>query len=124
MHQVDEAPVGPWRTIVRPGDEPVGQRQFVTLDPITLEIGRTPWGDQLPITMCFETWGKLDPDASNAVLVLHGFTADSHAAGPAIPRLVGGMPSLGLGSGSTPIAGSLSAPMSSAAVRAPPARRL
>ncbi len=85
MDQGSEALVGPWRTIVRPGDEPVGHRQFAELGSIALEIGRTPWGDQLPITMCFETWGTLAPDASNAVLVLHGFTADSHAAGPAGP---------------------------------------
>jgi homoserine O-acetyltransferase/O-succinyltransferase len=40
---------------------------------------------RLPVTLCYETWGTLNSDASNAVLVLHGFTADSHAAGPAGP---------------------------------------
>ncbi|MGY3205622.1 homoserine O-acetyltransferase [Streptomyces sp. TE5632] len=35
--------------------------------------------------MAFETWGRLAPDGSNAVLVLHALTGDSHAAGPAGP---------------------------------------
>lgn len=33
--------------------------------------------------LAFETWGRLAPDASNAVLVLHALTGDSHVAGPA-----------------------------------------
>lgn len=35
------------------------------------------------VTVAYETWGTLAPDASNAVLVLHALTGDSHAAGPA-----------------------------------------
>lgn len=35
--------------------------------------------------LAFETWGRLAPDGSNAVLVLHALTGDSHAAGPAGP---------------------------------------
>ncbi|GHD22466.1 hypothetical protein GCM10010335_03660 [Streptomyces galbus] len=35
--------------------------------------------------LAFETWGRLAPDASNAVLVLHALTGDSHVAGPAGP---------------------------------------
>jgi homoserine O-acetyltransferase/O-succinyltransferase len=76
---------GPWRTIVRPGDELLGDRVFTAESSIELEVGETPWGSSFPVTMCFETWGTLNSDASNAVLVLHGFTADSHAAGPAGP---------------------------------------
>ncbi len=37
------------------------------------------------VTVAYETWGTLAPDASNAVLVLHALTGDSHAAGPAGP---------------------------------------
>ena len=37
------------------------------------------------MTVAYETWGTLAPDASNAVLVLHALTGDSHAAGPAGP---------------------------------------
>ena len=37
------------------------------------------------VTVAYETWGTLAPDASNALLVLHALTGDSHAAGPAGP---------------------------------------
>ncbi len=77
--------VGPWRTFVRPGDEPLGDRRFADLGAIALEVGETSWGSALDVTLCYETWGTLNADASNAVLVLHGFTADSHAAGSAGP---------------------------------------
>jgi len=66
---------GAWR----PSDHP-GQRQFVTLfteRPHVLEAG----GQLSNITVAYETWGSLATDASNAVLVLHAFTGDSHAAG-------------------------------------------
>ncbi len=35
--------------------------------------------------MAYETWGELNAQRSNAVLVLHALTGDSHAAGPAGP---------------------------------------
>ncbi|GGO98989.1 homoserine O-acetyltransferase [Wenjunlia tyrosinilytica] len=35
--------------------------------------------------LAFETWGRPAPDRSNAVLVLHALTGDSHVAGPAEP---------------------------------------
>ena len=34
------------------------------------------------VTVAYETWGELDGDAGNAVLVCHALTGDSHAAGP------------------------------------------
>ena len=40
------------------------------------------------VTMAYETWGTLDRDRGNAVLVLHALTGDSHvrgAAGPSHP---------------------------------------
>ena len=37
------------------------------------------------VTVAYESWGELAPDRSNAVLVLHALTGDSHAAGPAGP---------------------------------------
>jgi homoserine O-acetyltransferase len=65
----------------RPGDDP-GDRQFVTLArPLALEAG----GELPSVTVAYETWGELAPDAGNAVLVLHALTGDSHAAGPAGP---------------------------------------
>ncbi|MDQ1431968.1 MAG: homoserine O-acetyltransferase/O-succinyltransferase [Actinomycetota bacterium] len=73
----DPFPVtGAWR----PGDDP-GRRQFVTIDGLKLEAG----GALESVTVAYETWGTLAPDGSNAVLVLHALTGDSHAAGPAGP---------------------------------------
>jgi len=37
------------------------------------------------VRLAYETWGRLAPDRSNAVLVLHALTGDSHVAGPAGP---------------------------------------
>lgn len=68
---------GAWRE----GD-PVGRRQWVSLAaPLPLDAG-----GKLPDTrVSYETWGSLNEDASNAVLVLHALTGDSHIAGPAEP---------------------------------------
>jgi homoserine O-acetyltransferase len=59
-------------------DEEPGQRLYLELaGPIALERGGT-----LPVVrVAYETWGTLSPDHSNAVLVLHALTGDSHAAG-------------------------------------------
>jgi homoserine O-acetyltransferase/O-succinyltransferase len=77
--------IGPWRTVWRPGDA-LGGRQFVPIGRVNLEAGSTPWGHWIDdVTVCFESWGTLSEARDNAVLVLHGFTADSHAAGPAGP---------------------------------------
>jgi homoserine O-acetyltransferase len=70
---------GAWR----PGD-PLGQRQFMRMAmdrAFVLEGG----GQLRDITIAFETWGELNADASNAVLVCHALTGDAHAAGPAGP---------------------------------------
>ena len=67
------------------GDDP-GRRQFVELkgdddQGFTLENGAS-----LPsVTVAFETWGQLNYCATNAVLVLHALSGDSHAEGPAGP---------------------------------------
>jgi homoserine O-acetyltransferase len=37
------------------------------------------------VRLAFETWGRLAPNRSNAVLVLHALTGDSHVVGPAEP---------------------------------------
>src|SRR3546814_15748270 len=37
------------------------------------------------LTLAYETWGELAPDASNAILLCHALTGDSHAAGPLAP---------------------------------------
>jgi homoserine O-acetyltransferase/O-succinyltransferase len=70
---------GAWQ----PGDDP-GRRQFVTVfadAPLELEAG----GSLSPVEVAYETWGELDADGANAVLVAHALTGDSHAAGPPGP---------------------------------------
>jgi homoserine O-acetyltransferase/O-succinyltransferase len=67
--------------IWRQGD-PTGNRRWVTLRrPLALEAG----GVLPDVRMAYETWGTLAADRSNAILVLHGLTGDSHLAGPAGP---------------------------------------
>ncbi|HKN56523.1 MAG TPA: homoserine O-acetyltransferase, partial [Amycolatopsis sp.] len=66
---------GAWR----PGDPP-GRRQWVA-GSLKLEAG----GELPEFTLAYETWGTLNSDVSNAVLVEHALTGDSHAAGPAGP---------------------------------------
>lgn len=49
------------------------------LGDVVLETGRC-----LPdVVMTFECWGELNADASNAILVEHALTGDSHVVGPA-----------------------------------------
>ncbi len=70
---------GAWHT----GDPP-GQRRFLSLFtrvPLFLETG----GSLSPVTIAYETWGRLNASRSNAVLVLHALTGDSHATGPPGP---------------------------------------
>ena len=64
---------GAWRA----GD-PVGGRQFADVGSLELEFGGVLDG----VTVAYETWGTLAPDGSNAVLVLHALTGDSHVVGP------------------------------------------
>jgi homoserine O-acetyltransferase/O-succinyltransferase len=45
--------------------------------PLIVESGRSLG----PVTLAYETYGTLDADATNAVLVMHALTGDSHAAG-------------------------------------------
>ncbi|MET9660727.1 homoserine O-acetyltransferase [Streptomyces sp. NPDC006510] len=65
----------------REGDPP-GRRSWVPLErPLPLEAG----GALPEVRMAYETWGRRAPDGSNAVLVLHALTGDSHVAGPSGP---------------------------------------
>jgi homoserine O-acetyltransferase len=67
---------GAWRD----GD-PVGGRLFARLGSQQLEFGA-----ELPaVRVAFESWGTLNADASNAVLILHALTGDSHVVGTAGP---------------------------------------
>ncbi|MEV7214357.1 homoserine O-acetyltransferase [Kitasatospora cineracea] len=68
---------GAWRD----GD-PVGERRWFALPgPLALEAGGALPGARL----AYQTWGSPRPDGSNAVLVLHALTGDSHLTGPAGP---------------------------------------
>ena len=76
---MDRAPLpvtGAWL----PGD-PVGHRRFLTIavaHPMALDGGTT----LSDVVVAYETWGTLDPDGKNALLLCHAWTGDSHAAGP------------------------------------------
>jgi homoserine O-acetyltransferase len=59
--------------------DPVGDRLFLDLPAFAPERG-----GRLPsVRVAYETWGELDPDGGNAVLVEHALTGDSHVAGAA-----------------------------------------
>ncbi|MEX2533561.1 MAG: homoserine O-acetyltransferase [Nitriliruptoraceae bacterium] len=62
----------------RPGNPP-GRRQFAALDGLSLELG----GNIPNVTLAYETYGTLNREGTNAVLVLHALTGDSHVAGAA-----------------------------------------
>ena len=64
-----------------PGDPP-GHRQFFTFATdrrFALDSG-VALSD---VVLAYETWGTLDATASNAVLLCHAWTGDSHVTGPA-----------------------------------------
>ena len=67
---------GAWRD----GDH-LGNRLFAQLGDLPLDSGET-----LPrARLAYETWGTPNADMSNAVLIIHSLTADSHVVGPAGP---------------------------------------
>lgn len=62
------------------GDDP-GHRRFADIGPLELESG-----NRLPaVRVAYETWGELNETGTNAVLVLHALTGDSHVHGEAGP---------------------------------------
>jgi len=76
MQRTDYPVTGAWSAV-----QPSGRRQFLSLGerPIALDVGTT----LRDVTVAYETWGTLNHDASNAILVCHAWTGDSHVAGPA-----------------------------------------
>jgi homoserine O-acetyltransferase/O-succinyltransferase len=74
-------PPGTWRPGAAPAD-----RQFIKLSGLADGGLGLEYGARLPeVVVAYETWGTLNPDHSNGVLVLHALTGDSHASGPAGP---------------------------------------
>ncbi|MEO6944245.1 MAG: homoserine O-acetyltransferase [Lacisediminihabitans sp.] len=63
---------GAWRE----GDAP-GHRSFVSIGPLDLERG----GNLASVRIAYESWGELNADGTNAILVLHALTGDSHLIG-------------------------------------------
>ena len=61
--------------------DPVGNRVFLDLPAFRPERG----GVLPSVRVAYETWGTLAADGSNAVLVEHALTGDSHVVGPAGP---------------------------------------
>ena len=61
--------------------DPVGERKFSQVFDLELESGQVLEGARL----AYESWGELNANKSNAVLVLHALTGDSHTSGDAGP---------------------------------------
>ena len=59
-----------------------GTRKFLEFPndrPVALDSGKT----LQRVSIAYETWGELNSDKSNAILLCHAWTGDSHAAGSA-----------------------------------------
>lgn len=64
------------------GNSSVGvvERKYFTFaedDPMPLDSGEI----LSPVTLAYETYGRLNRDASNAILIVHALSGDAHAAG-------------------------------------------
>ena len=59
--------------------DPVGDRKFSEVFDLDLESGGRLEGARL----AYETWGEINSDRTNAILVLHALTGDSHTSGNA-----------------------------------------
>ncbi len=68
---------GAWRE----GDPPGRRQWFLAPGPLMLDRGASLSGYRI----AYETWGTLAADRSNAVLVLHALTGDSHVSGESEP---------------------------------------
>jgi len=53
------------------------ETQFAEFDSLPLDCGETI----APVTVAYETYGELNRERSNAILIQHAFSGDAHAAG-------------------------------------------
>src|SRR5258708_23163652 len=75
---------------------PANQVHLHTLDSLSLQRG----GRIAPVTVAYETWGKLNAAGDNAVLITHALTGSSHAhdtENPGDPKAAWWNPLIGLG---------------------------
>jgi homoserine O-acetyltransferase len=64
------------------------ERQYFTFaadEPMPLDSGEVLG----PITLAYETYGQLNAEHSNAILILHALSGDAHAAGLNLAGKVG-----------------------------------
>lgn len=61
------------------------ETQFFSYDSLTLRTGET----LSPVTLAYETYGELNADGDNAILLFHALTGSQHAAGfnPEVPTV-------------------------------------
>ena len=63
-----------------PGSVGIVKRQYLTFaedEPMRLDSGESLG----PITLAYETYGQLNAECSNAILIVHALSGDAHAAG-------------------------------------------
>jgi homoserine O-acetyltransferase/O-succinyltransferase len=78
------------------GTRPKTVNQVFTFDSLPLQRG----GHIAPVTVAYETWGKLNAAGDNAVLITHALTGSSHAhdtENPGDPKAAWWNPLIGLG---------------------------
>jgi homoserine O-acetyltransferase/O-succinyltransferase len=78
------------------GTRPKTANQVFTFDSLPLQRG----GHIAPVTVAYETWGKLNAAGDNAVLITHALTGSSHAhdtENPGDPKAAWWNPLIGLG---------------------------